>query len=98
MTDAEERLVEQYVRVLDFMSRCARAIDRGDWHYLRGKTLQLEDAAVRLAKVTEEAYAAWNADRHALRGPVVRAAVVHNGRHYRAGRLLHPEDEGGADA
>ena len=31
------RLVEQYVSVLDYISRCAQAIDHGDWFYLHDK-------------------------------------------------------------
>ena len=34
LTTAEVRLVEQYVSVLDYVSRCAQAIDGGDWFYL----------------------------------------------------------------
>src|SRR6266511_2509716 len=79
-TDAEIRLVEQYVRVLDFISRCAQAIDHGDWFYLHDKAAQLEDVAGGLSRVAGET---WEQ---------VRAEVAHQGRHYRAGRLLHPTD------
>ena len=37
LTDVEVRLAEQYVSVLDFVSRCAQAIDGGDWFYLHDK-------------------------------------------------------------
>ena len=51
LTPAEVRLAEQYVRVLDFVSRCAQAVDHGDWFYLYDKAGQLEDAAGRLARI-----------------------------------------------
>ena len=37
LTATEERLAEQYVSVLDYVSRCALGIDRGDWFYLYDK-------------------------------------------------------------
>jgi hypothetical protein len=37
LTTPETRLVEQYVSVLDYVSRCAQAIDHGDWFYLHDK-------------------------------------------------------------
>ncbi len=55
-TDAEIRLVEQYVRVLDFISRCAQAIDHGDWFYLHDKAAQLEDVAGGLSRVAGETW------------------------------------------
>jgi hypothetical protein len=82
---------ERYVRVLDYMSRCALAIDRGDWHYLWDKAVDLAQAADTLASLAQTA-ATRNARHHpqAPRGPVVRAVVVRQGRLYHAGRLLHP--------
>jgi hypothetical protein len=90
-TDAEIRLVEQYVRVLDFISRCAQAIDTGNWHYLAGKAVQLEDAASGLARVARQTWEQVSADGPRPRTEVVRAEVAYAGRHYRAGRLLHPD-------
>jgi len=89
-TDAEIRLAEQYVRVLDFVSRCAQAIDVGNWHYLADKAAQLEDAASGLAQVARQTRQQVNAGQPRPRTEAVRAEVAHHGRHYRAGRLLHP--------
>src|SRR6266542_101171 len=93
-TDAEIRLVEQYVRVLDFVSRCAQAIDTGNWHYLWAKTAQLEDAAGGLARVANQTWEQVSAGRPRPRAEVVRAEVAHQGRHSLAGRLLHPTNPG----
>ena len=89
LTPTELRLAEQYVRVLDFVSRCALAVDEGNWHYLWDKAHQLEGAAGRLVAVATEA--AQASGRARPRKRAVAAAVAHYGRHYRAGRLLHPE-------
>jgi hypothetical protein len=91
-TDAEIRLVEQYVRVLDFLSRCAQAIDHGDWFYLYDKAAQLEDAAGGLSRVAGETWEQVSAGEPRPRKKVVRATVAQHGRYYRAGRLLHPTD------
>jgi hypothetical protein len=85
LTPAEERLVERYVSVLDFVSRCAQAVDEGHWHYLMQKAAQLSGAAGRLE---EELTAADG--KPGVRPEAVLAAVRHHGRHYRACRLLHP--------
>ena len=42
LTTTEVRLVEQYLRVLDLVSRCAQAVDGDDWWYLLDKARQLE--------------------------------------------------------
>jgi hypothetical protein len=91
-TDAEIRLVEQYVRVLDFVSRCAQAIDAGNWHYLADKAAQLEHAAGWLHDVDRQTWREIDARGPRSRTEVVRAEVAHHGRHYRAGRLLHPTE------
>jgi hypothetical protein len=88
LTTTEMRLVEQYVSVLDYISRCAQAIDHGDWFYLHDKAGHLADQAERLSTIAREAYDA----SRPLRVPAVRAAVAWFGRHYRAARLLHPLD------
>jgi hypothetical protein len=93
LTDAELRLTEQYVRVLDFVSRCAQAIDEGNWHYLADKAHQLEDATRGLRRVATDTREQVSAGRARPRPEAVRDAVAHWGRHYRAGRLLHPEPE-----
>jgi hypothetical protein len=98
LSDAEIRLVEQYVSVLDFESRCAQAIDRGDWFYLCDKAGQLEDAAGRLARITGETWQEISAGKPRPRTEAIRAAVAYFGRHYRVARLLHPAEphrEGG---
>jgi hypothetical protein len=91
LTDAEIRLAEQYVRVLDFVSRCAQAIDTGNWHYLWGKAQQLEEAARGLRQVADRTWQQVDAGQPRPRAEAVRAAVAHWGRHYQAGRKLHPE-------
>ncbi len=93
LTDTEERLAEQYVRVLDFVSRCAQALDEGNWHYLWAKAGQLADAAQQLDTVATQAWTATQAGERPRRD-AVRTAVAHYGRHYRAGRLLHPQGGG----
>jgi hypothetical protein len=90
LTTTELRLAEQYVSVLDFVSRCAQAIDGGDWFYLHDKASQLEDAAGRLAKIAGETWQEISAGRPRPRTEAMRAAVAWFGRHYRAARLLHP--------
>jgi hypothetical protein len=96
LTSAERRLVEQYVWVLDFMSRCAQGIDTADWFYLADKTRQLAAAAKRLSSIAFEVHQTIEqavprrAERELVRAEVVRAAVAYYGRGYRAGQLLHP--------
>ena len=91
LTTAEMRLVEQYVSVLDYVSRCAQAIDHGDWFYLYDKADTLAEKDGRLAELAREAYDAPRRPRTAAVG----AAVAWQGRHYRAGRLLHSLDPQG---
>jgi hypothetical protein len=93
LTPAELRLVEQYVWVLDYVSRCAQGIDHGDWFYLYDKAGDLATAVQRLSQLASEAYQAAT-QGHGPRPQAVRAAVAWQGRHYRAGRLLHPGREG----
>jgi hypothetical protein len=94
LTDTEIRLAEQYVSVLDFVSRCAQAIDHGDWFYLWDKAGQLEDAASRLTRIASETCRDIDAGTPRPRKQAMRAAVAHYGRHYRAARLLHPLEPG----
>ena len=93
MTSAELRLVEEYVWVLDYVSRCALGVDRGDWFYLYDKAGELATAAQRLRQLAHEAYQAYT-QGHGPRPEVVAAAVAWQGRHYCAGRLLHPGPKG----
>lgn len=92
LTNTEVRLAEQYVSVLDFVSRCAKAIDHGDWFYLHDKAAELEYAAGRLATIAGETWQEINAGKPGPRKEAMRAAVAHFGRHYRAARLLHPAE------
>jgi hypothetical protein len=91
LTTTEVRLVEQYLRVLDFVSRCAQAVDGDDWCYLLDKTRQLHYAAEHLTEVTQTHWKAIEQGRRPRRGAIAAAVAVH-GRHYRAARLLHPTD------
>jgi hypothetical protein len=93
LTPSELPLVEEYVWVLDFVSRCALGVDRGDWFYLADKAGELARAAQRLREIAHEVYQAYT-QGHGPRPEMVRAAVAHQGRHYRAGRLLHPGPKG----
>ena len=91
LTTAEMRVVEQYVSVLDYVSRCAQAIDHGDWFYLYDKADTLAEKAGRLAELAREAYdapAGPEPRRWGRRWPG-RAVTT------RAGRLLHPLDPQG---
>jgi hypothetical protein len=80
LTPIELRLVERYVWVLDLVSRCAQGLDAGDWYYVANKAGEIAQAI--------------RDGGRGLRAQVLRAAVAHHGRHYRAGRLLHPEAKG----
>src|SRR5215217_5242662 len=95
LTTTEVGLVEQYVSVLDYLSRCAQAIDGGDWYYLADKADALAVQAARLAGITGEVERAGRRSGRWPRREAVRAAVAHHGRHYRAARLLHPLDAKG---
>jgi hypothetical protein len=41
LTDTETRLVEDYLWVIDLVSRCAQGLDGGDWYYLADKAQDL---------------------------------------------------------
>ena len=75
LTPTELRLVEHYVWVLDYVSRCALGIKRGDWFYLYDKAGELATAAQRLSQLAQEAYQAAT-EGHGPRPQVVRAAVA----------------------
>jgi hypothetical protein len=92
LTTTEVRLVEQYVSVLDYVSRCAQAIESDDWFYLYDKSAELAARAERLAEVAGELWQAIDRQRRLPRRGLIPAAVAWHGRHYRAGRLLHPTE------
>jgi hypothetical protein len=94
LTNRETRVAEEYVSVLDFVSRCAQAIDTGNWFYLYDKAGQLERAAGQLRETAAENWKAIGAGMPKPRRDVMRTAVAYFGRHYRAARLLHPEGGG----
>jgi hypothetical protein len=94
LTNTEVRLAEKYVGVLDFVSRCAQAIDHGDWFYLYDKASELEDVVGRLARVAGETWDEISAGKPRPRLEAMRAAVAHLDRHYRVARLLHPSEPG----
>jgi hypothetical protein len=95
LSTTEARLVEQYVSVLDYLSRCAQAIDGGDWYYLADKAASLAFQAERLAAITAEVEQTGRRSGRWPRPEAIRAAVAHHGRHYRAARLLHPDQPRG---
>jgi hypothetical protein len=90
LTTTEVRLVEQYVGVLDYLSRCAQAVEGDDWFYLYDKSAELALRAERLAELAGELWRAIDQQRRLPRRGAIAAAVAWQGRHYRAARLLHP--------
>jgi hypothetical protein len=92
LTTSEARLVEQYVSVLDYVSRCAQAVASNDWFYLCDKSAELAVRAERLAEVAGEFWRSIEQQRRLPRRGAVVAAVAWQGRHCRAARLLHPLD------
>jgi hypothetical protein len=88
LTIPERRIAEAYVPVLDYVSRCALAIDRGDWFYLYDKAAELEHAAQRLSTAAHAGHKATAEPR----GAAVRAFVADRSWRagFRAGELLHP--------
>jgi len=95
LTDTETRLVEDYLWVIDLVSRCAQGLEGGDWYYLADKAQDLARRAARLADTAGQIAQAIRDDRPEPRPrrEAVHAAVAAHGRHYRAGRLLHPQPE-----
>jgi hypothetical protein len=92
LTATEVRLVERYVSVLDYLSRCAQAIECDDWFYLYDKAADLAEHAEALAELAGQLWRAIDQQGRRPRRGAVAAAVAVAGRHYRAGRLLHPTD------
>jgi hypothetical protein len=94
LTNPEIRLVEQYVGVLDYLSRCAQAINTDDWWYLLAKTAELQRRVAWLHGAAEELWQAIDRGQQPRRRTIA-AAVAVQGRHCRAGRLLHPTEPKG---
>jgi hypothetical protein len=92
LTTSEVRLVEQYVGVLDYVSRCAQAVEREDWFYLYDKTAELAVRAERLAETAADLWRTIDTQRRRPPRGAIAAAVTRHGSHYRAGRLLHPAE------
>jgi hypothetical protein len=95
LTTTEVRLVEQYVGVLDYISRCAQAVEGDDWFYLYDKSAELALRAEQLAKAAFELWRTIDRQRRLPRRGAIAAAVAWHGRHSRAGRLLHPAEPRG---
>lgn len=86
LTTPEERLVERYLWVCDFLGRCAMAVRDGNWHYLQDKAGELAGAA---KKLEQEAGRVHKGELR-VREDAVRAGIRWFGRHDRVARLLHP--------
>jgi hypothetical protein len=95
LTTTEARLVELHVGVLDYVSGCAQAIDTDDWFYLYDKSAELAVGAERLAELAAELWRTIDRQRQLPRRAAIAAAVAWHGRHYRAGRMLHPQQQRG---
>ena len=90
LTTSEARLVQEYVSVLDYLSRCAQAVEREDWFYLYDKSAELAVRAQRLAELAAELWRTIDTQRRLPRRGAIGAAVAWHGRHSRAARLLRP--------
>lgn len=86
LTPTEGKLAQAYVETMDFVSRCAQALEDGDWDYLADKACQLRNRAHALEAAADAAKAASPSPRTAA----VLSAVTARGSHYRAVELLHP--------
>ena len=95
LTTIEVHLVEQYVSVLDYVSRCAQAIEGDDWFYLYDKSSELAVQAERLAELAAELWRTIDQQRQLPRRGAIAVAAARHGRHYRVGRLLHPQQQRG---
>jgi hypothetical protein len=85
LTPPEGKLAQAYVETMDYVSRCAEALEDGNWDYLTDKACQLRNHAIELERAAEAAKAADPPPRTAT----VLATVVARGRSYRAVQLLH---------
>jgi hypothetical protein len=95
LTTTDVRLVEQDISVLDYVSRCAQAVEGDDWFYLYDKSAELAVRVEGLAELAAELWRTIDRQRQPPRRGAIAAAVAWHGRHYRAGRLLHPHQQRG---
>jgi hypothetical protein len=85
LTPEEGKLAQAYAETMDYVSRCARALEEGHWDYLADKACQLRNHAIELERAADAAKAA----RPRPQAAAVLAAVTSRGRAYRAVQLLH---------
>ena len=86
ITPIEGRLAQAYTETLDFVGRCAKAIDEGNWYYLADKAGDLRNRVEQLETAAVEAEAAGVPSTQAA---AVLAEVVRRGGSYRAVKALH---------
>ncbi len=96
LTSPELRIAETYTYVLDYVSRLALAVDKGDWFYLADKAAEME---YRLQQLRDAAFDGHNASPEP-RSAAVRAWVADRSQRagFRAGKLLHPAEHDAAIA
>lgn len=79
----EQRIAEDMIEILDFVSRVKQGVDSGEWHYV------LDKAGEHLKKAAE-----YEIDRKprdpAARPKAIVATITSGARHYVAGRALYP--------
>jgi hypothetical protein len=98
----EQLIAEDFVAVLDYLSRVMQGLDEGHWHYAREKTAALAEAAERLfdrlSAEPRRSGDTWPALARVHADPVrLRAVIAQYGRHYAAGRALYPAGGAGAE-
>jgi hypothetical protein len=86
LTPTEGKLAQTYVETMDFVSRCAQALEDGDWNYLADKACQLRNAANALEAAADIA----KEEKPAPRTAAVLSAVTTRGGSYLAIERLHP--------
>lgn len=85
----ETRIGEETVSAIDFMSRLLNAIEAGNWHYAGEKMHQLRRTLETLDKQISRK------DQPAAGAPVA-AYVARESLHYRIGRALYGQQQGGS--
>lgn len=96
-TDISERLAEDIVSVIDYLSRVLQGAEEGQQHYLWEKSFHLARVARRLhgtlseLPLPEDASASGEPDHSVRFNPArVQKLVERGAQHYRAGRALYP--------